>query len=106
MMPASMLAKGMAGTPAGRGGGDPGGGRGSSGGSSGRGGSGGSGGSSGSGGSGNAGVICFLLWRYFCVVFLLELFTRLVFLVGIDWYFTGILPTNSNGKIGLYISVL
>jgi hypothetical protein len=31
---------------------------------------------------------------------IVELFTKLVFLVGIGWYFTGILPTNPNRKLG------
>jgi hypothetical protein len=33
------------------------------------------------------------------------LFSDLVFLVGIGWYFLGILPTNTKGKLGWYISV-
>jgi hypothetical protein len=35
----------------------------------------------------------------------LELITNLVFLVGIGWYFLGILPTNTQGKLGWYILV-
>jgi hypothetical protein len=35
----------------------------------------------------------------------LELFTGLVFSVSIGWYFLGILPTNTEGKLGWYISV-
>jgi hypothetical protein len=35
----------------------------------------------------------------------LELFTNLVFSVGIGWYFLGILPTDTEGKLGWYISV-
>ena len=30
----------------------------------------------------------------------LELYLKLVFLIGVGWYFTGILPTNTNGKLG------
>ncbi len=37
---------------------------------------------------------------------ILELFTYLVFLVGMGWYFLGILPTNTKGKLGWYISVV
>jgi hypothetical protein len=33
------------------------------------------------------------------------LLTDLVFLVGIGWYFFGILPTNTKGKLGWYILV-
>jgi hypothetical protein len=33
----------------------------------------------------------------------LELFTNLVFSVGIGWYFLGILPTETEGKLGWYI---
>jgi hypothetical protein len=38
---------------------------------------------------------------------ILELFTDLVFLVGISWYFSSILPTNTEakGSLGWYISV-
>jgi hypothetical protein len=35
----------------------------------------------------------------------LELFTDLVFLVGIGWNFLGILPTDTKGKLGWYILV-
>jgi hypothetical protein len=34
---------------------------------------------------------------------ILDLFTDPVFLVGIGWYFLGILPTNTEGKLGWYI---
>jgi hypothetical protein len=40
------------------------------------------------------------------VVSKIELFTDSVFLVGIGWYFLGILPTNTEGKLGWYILVL
>jgi hypothetical protein len=33
-----------------------------------------------------------------------EMFTNLVFLISIGWYFLGILPTNTKGKLGWYIS--
>ena len=36
----------------------------------------------------------------------LELYTGLVFLVGIGWYFAIILPTDTNGKLSWSISVL
>ncbi len=36
----------------------------------------------------------------------LELITDLVFLVGIGWYFLGILPTNTEGKLGWYIRLI
>jgi hypothetical protein len=36
---------------------------------------------------------------------ILEMFTDLVFSVGIGWYFLGILPTNIKGKLGWYILV-
>ncbi len=39
-----------------------------------------------------------------------DLFDRVVYrfgiLVGIGWYFLGILPTDTEGKLGWYISVL
>jgi hypothetical protein len=37
--------------------------------------------------------------------FFVELLNDSVFLVGISWYFLGILPTNTKGKLGWYISV-
>jgi hypothetical protein len=36
---------------------------------------------------------------------MIELFTDLVFLVGISWYFLSILPTDTKGKLGWYILV-
>jgi hypothetical protein len=36
---------------------------------------------------------------------LLKLFTDLVFLVGIGWYFFGIYHTDTKGNLGWYISV-
>jgi hypothetical protein len=36
----------------------------------------------------------------------LELFRNLVFLVGIGWYFLGILPTDTEEKLGWYILAL
>jgi hypothetical protein len=36
---------------------------------------------------------------------LLELSTDSVFLVGIAWYFFGILPTDTKGKLSWYISI-
>ena len=38
---------------------------------------------------------CFLIG-----VFLLELHTGVGISVGIGWYFVGIIPTNTNGKLG------
>ncbi len=34
---------------------------------------------------------------------MIELFTDLVLLVGIGWYFLGILPTDAKGKLSWYI---
>ena len=34
---------------------------------------------------------------------ILELYPKLVFSLGIGWYFTGILPTNTNRKLGWQI---
>jgi hypothetical protein len=39
-------------------------------------------------------------------MFLLELFRNSVFLVGIGWYFLGILQTDTKEKLGWYILVL
>ena len=36
----------------------------------------------------------------------IELHTRVGILVGIGWYFVGIIPTNTNRKLGWYILVL
>jgi hypothetical protein len=36
----------------------------------------------------------------------LELFRDSVFLVGIGWYFLGILPTDTKEKLGWYILIL
>jgi hypothetical protein len=38
-----------------------------------------------------------------CPLIFVELFTDSVFLVGIGWYFLGILPINTKGKLGWYI---
>jgi hypothetical protein len=47
----------------------------------------------------------YLLVGWYFGQYFVELFSDLVFLVGIGWYFLGILPTDTEGKLGWYISV-